>query len=161
MLCVRSLHVEMRTSEAASERAVLSRLHMVDLAGSERTKKTNASGQVGSSGSCRGRQRPGGGCCCSTSGSNVGERAMEGVCSPFHTNLCWPLLPRHINSFLLPVQTLKEAQFINKSLSFLEQTVGALARKEAHVPFRTSRLTSVLRDALGGNCKVCACTACW
>lgn len=32
--CVFSLHVEMRTSEAASERAVLSKLHMVDLAGS-------------------------------------------------------------------------------------------------------------------------------
>ncbi len=53
-----------------------------------------------------------------------------------------------------PMQTLKEAQFINKSLSFLEQTVNALARHESHVPFRQSQLTSVLRDALGGNCKV-------
>ena len=44
--CVFTLHVEMRTSEAANERAVLSRLHLVDLAGSERTKKTNAGGQV-------------------------------------------------------------------------------------------------------------------
>jgi hypothetical protein len=52
------------------------------------------------------------------------------------------------------LQTLREAQCINKSLSFLEQTVTALARKEAHIPFRQSRLTSVLRDALGGNCKV-------
>ena len=57
-----------------------------------------------------------------------------------------------------PMQTLREAQSINKSLSFLEQAVTALSRKEPHIPFRQSRLTSVLRDALGGGkpgCKVC------
>ncbi|KAF5841849.1 kinesin-like protein [Dunaliella salina] len=58
-------------------------------------------------------------------------------------------------------QTLREAQSINKSLSFLEQTVTALARKEAHVPFRQSRLTSVLRDALGGNCKTVMVANIW
>lgn len=31
---------------------------------------------------------------------------------------------------------MREAAAINKSLSFLEQVVGALARKDAHVPFR-------------------------
>jgi kinesin family member 6/9 len=31
------------------------------------------------------------------------------------------------------------------------QTVNALARKESHVPYRQCRLTSVLKDALGGN----------
>ncbi|GAX79184.1 hypothetical protein CEUSTIGMA_g6624.t1 [Chlamydomonas eustigma] len=89
-----TLHLEMRTSEAASERAVLSKLNLVDLAGSERTKKTGVTGQ-----------------------------------------------------------TMIEAQFINRSLSFLEQTVNALSKKENHVPYRQSKLTSVLRDALGGNCK--------
>ncbi|XP_009906084.2 kinesin-like protein KIF9 [Dryobates pubescens] len=50
-------------------------------------------------------------------------------------------------------QTLKEATYINKSLSFLEQIVRALAdpRRE-HVPFRQSKLTHVLKDSLGGNC---------
>ncbi len=47
----------------------------------------------------------------------------------------------------------QEANAINKSLTFLEQTVNALSRKESHVPFRQSKLTSLLRDALGGNCK--------
>lgn len=51
-------------------------------------------------------------------------------------------------------QALIEAQFINRSLSYLEQVVNALSKKESHVPFRQSKLTSVLRDALGGNCKV-------
>jgi len=46
-----------------------------------------------------------------------------------------------------------EAKFINKSLSFLEQVVVALAdRNREHVPFRQSKLTNVLRDSLGGNC---------
>ena len=47
----------------------------------------------------------------------------------------------------------QEANAINKSLTFLEQTVNALSKREAHVPFRQSKLTSLLRDALGGNCK--------
>ncbi|GIM16156.1 hypothetical protein Vretimale_18808 [Volvox reticuliferus] len=97
-----TVHVEMRTSEAASERAVLSKLNLVDLAGSERTKKTNVTGQ-----------------------------------------------------------TLKEAQFINRSLSFLEQTVNALSRKDGYVPFRQTKLTAVLRDALGGNCKTIMVANIW
>lgn len=48
---------------------------------------------------------------------------------------------------------IQEANAINKSLTFLEQTVNALSKKDAHVPFRQSKLTSLLRDALGGNCK--------
>ncbi|NXW81937.1 KIF9 protein, partial [Alopecoenas beccarii] len=50
-------------------------------------------------------------------------------------------------------QVLKEAAYINKSLSFLEQIVIALADpKRDHVPFRQSKLTHVLKDSLGGNC---------
>ncbi|KAK3249053.1 Kinesin heavy chain [Cymbomonas tetramitiformis] len=58
-------------------------------------------------------------------------------------------------------QTLKEAMFINKSLTFLEQTVNALSKKESHVPFRQTKLTSVLRDALGGNCKTVMIGCIW
>ncbi|KAL4635474.1 kinesin-like protein KIF9 [Arapaima gigas] len=50
-------------------------------------------------------------------------------------------------------QVLKEAMYINKSLSFLEQAILALAdRRRDHVPFRQSKLTHALRDSLGGNC---------
>jgi kinesin family protein 6/9 len=58
-------------------------------------------------------------------------------------------------------QALKEATYINKSLTFLEQTVNALSRHEAHVPFRQSKLTGVLRDALGGNCKTVMIACVW
>ena len=58
-------------------------------------------------------------------------------------------------------QAMKEAMFINKSLSFLEQTVNALSKKVHHVPFRQSKLTSVLKDALGGNCKTVMVGCVW
>ncbi|XP_034562174.1 kinesin-like protein KIF9 isoform X2 [Notolabrus celidotus] len=50
-------------------------------------------------------------------------------------------------------QMLKEAVYINKSLSFLEQAILALAdRRRDHIPFRQTKLTHALKDSLGGNC---------
>jgi len=49
---------------------------------------------------------------------------------------------------------LKEAGYINQSLTFLEQVVMALgSRSRDHIPFRSSKLTNFLRDSLGGNCQ--------
>jgi kinesin family protein 6/9 len=43
--------------------------------------------------------------------------------------------------------------YINKSLSFLEQVVLALAdKRREHFPFRQSKLTHCLKDSIGGNC---------
>lgn len=42
-------------------------------------------------------------------------------------------------------ERLKEAQFINKSLSALGDCIHALATCSAHVPFRNSKLTYVLQ----------------
>lgn len=47
-----------------------------------------------------------------------------------------------------------ESMYINKSLSYLEQVVVALASKgRSHTPYRQSKLTHLLKDSLGGNCK--------
>jgi len=50
-------------------------------------------------------------------------------------------------------QTQTEAMYINKSLTFLEQTVIALAdKRRSHVPFRQTKLTHALKDSIGGKC---------
>jgi kinesin family protein C2/C3 len=48
-------------------------------------------------------------------------------------------------------ENLKEAGFINKSLAALGNVMEALDRRASHVPFRDSKLTSLLQNALGGN----------
>ncbi|KAK7284405.1 hypothetical protein RJT34_19151 [Clitoria ternatea] len=48
---------------------------------------------------------------------------------------------------------LKEAQHINKSLSALGDVISSLSQKNAHVPYRNSKLTQLLQDALGGQAK--------
>ncbi|CAK8673389.1 unnamed protein product [Clavelina lepadiformis] len=50
-------------------------------------------------------------------------------------------------------QIQKEAMYINKSLTFLEQTVIALADKHrGHIPYRQTKLTHALKDSIGGKC---------
>lgn len=59
-------------------------------------------------------------------------------------------------------QVMKEAQFINKSLTFLEQVVMALgSSNRAHVPFRQSKLTNLLKDSLGGNSRTTMIANIW
>ncbi|RUP44910.1 kinesin heavy chain [Jimgerdemannia flammicorona] len=49
-------------------------------------------------------------------------------------------------------QTLEEAKKINKSLTALGMVINALTDgKSSHVPYRDSKLTRILQEALGGN----------
>ncbi|XP_032078244.1 kinesin-like protein KIFC2 [Thamnophis elegans] len=50
-------------------------------------------------------------------------------------------------------ERLKEAQSINRSLLALGEVIQALRTKQAHVPFRNSRLTYLLQDSLGKGSK--------
>lgn len=42
---------------------------------------------------------------------------------------------------------------INSSLSALGDVINAMARKSAHIPFRNSKLTSIMKDCLGADSK--------
>ena len=56
-------------------------------------------------------------------------------------------------NFVLDETTKKESMYINQSLTYLEQCVVALSKKNpGHVPYRQTKLTNVLKDSIGGNC---------
>jgi hypothetical protein len=70
----------------------------------------------------------------------------------------------NVNNTARDVETLREGKAINLSLHYLEQVIVRLraqhsdstkSGKQPHLPtYRNSQLTSVLRDSLGGNCKL-------
>ncbi|XP_051954931.1 kinesin-like protein KIF25 [Xyrauchen texanus] len=47
-----------------------------------------------------------------------------------------------------------ESSCINRSLSALSDVLGALAEQRTHVPYRNSKLTHLLQDAIGGDAKL-------
>ncbi|XP_068087909.1 kinesin-like protein KIF25 isoform X2 [Hyperolius riggenbachi] len=49
---------------------------------------------------------------------------------------------------------LREASFINRSLSALSDVLAALSERRSHVPYRNSKLTHLLQDSIGGDAKL-------
>ncbi|KAM3851572.1 kinesin-like protein KIF25 [Vipera latastei] len=49
---------------------------------------------------------------------------------------------------------LRETSFINRSLSALADVLGALSEQNSHIPYRNSKLTHLLQDAIGGDAKL-------
>lgn len=58
-------------------------------------------------------------------------------------------------------ETLEEAKKINQSLSTLGNCINALTKsKRGYIPYRDSKLTHILRESLGGNCKTTLIITC-
>ncbi|XP_063063189.1 kinesin-1 heavy chain isoform X2 [Engraulis encrasicolus] len=55
---------------------------------------------------------------------------------------------------------LEEAKNINKSLSALGNVISALAESTTYVPYRDSKMTRILQDSLGGNCRTTIVICC-
>lgn len=51
------------------------------------------------------------------------------------------------------VDRLNQTCQINKNLSALRDVISVLAKKEKHISIRYSKLSHLLQDSLGGNCK--------
>uniref|UniRef100_A0A0K0EID3 Kinesin-like protein n=1 Tax=Strongyloides stercoralis TaxID=6248 RepID=A0A0K0EID3_STRER len=52
-------------------------------------------------------------------------------------------------------ESAREAGNINTSLLALGQVINALTEKSSHIPYRSSKLTRILKDSLGGSALTC------
>jgi len=82
-----------------------------------------------------------------------GENKMTGECFSGKLNLIDLAGSERINKSEVEGIALKEAQNINKSLSYLGDVIQARAAKSSHVPYRNCKLTYLLQDSLGGDGK--------
>lgn len=55
---------------------------------------------------------------------------------------------------------LDQAKKINLSLTSLGMVIKSLSENHAHIPYRDSKLTRIIKDSLGGNAKTTLIVTC-
>ncbi|CAI0551273.1 unnamed protein product [Linum tenue] len=82
-----------------------------------------------------------------------GESLIDGQKTKSHLWLVDLAGSERVGKIEVEGERLKESQFINKSLSALGDVISALASKSSHIPYRNSKLTHMLQNSLGEDCK--------
>jgi hypothetical protein len=91
---------------------------------------------------------------------SVSTRAVDGTIRTGMLNLCDLAGSEKTKKTKATGDVLTEAKNINKSLHALGSCINALSKGKAHVPYRDSKLTRILQESLGGNCKTTVIIAC-
>ena len=128
------LIVTVTTTNKTTGRALSASLTLVDLAGSERLSKSEVTGQA----------------------RKVRRAALvvlRVAGRPLHSETTQKSASCPASAQRNGCPDLQEAQHINMSLSALADVVAARAQKQAHVPYRNSKLTALLQESLGGDSK--------
>ncbi|KAL2644756.1 hypothetical protein R1flu_012343 [Riccia fluitans] len=135
--CVFTLFVERHSGLRTLEEVTSCKLNLVDLAGLERLKRTEVGGQTKKEAML----------------INKSLSFLEQVVS--HT--------LRFAALVMQKQRLSlEAYYLKSALHWADRAaVYALRQGTGHVPFRQSRLTTLLKDALGGNCKTVLIACAW
>ncbi len=169
--CVLTLYIERRTGIRTLQDVTVAKLNLVDLAGNERVKKTS---------DYRGCLRR------EAMAINKSLTFLEQVLYPLQTQKLgsqfhqeYKHLGQNRASYQLELLPHKKFQTVmcglKLSLCPVEpirmltrhivngefQTVYALRLGQGYIPFRQSRLTTLLKESLGGNCKTILIVCAW
>lgn len=102
---------------------------------------------------------------------SLGEHKNHRAVNRSHTVFILDLVGRkgtrmtHSRLLMLDLAAAEEAgdcAYVNQSISYLQQLVVSIVSKDTkHLPFRRSKLTYLLRDAIGGNCRTSVIANVW
>ncbi|MGH0169176.1 UNVERIFIED_CONTAM: hypothetical protein FKN15_056303 [Acipenser sinensis] len=122
--------INIKQENVETEKKLCGKLYLVDLAGSEKVSKTGAEGAV------------------LDEAKNI-NKSLSAL-----GNVISALAEGTVSKTGAEGAVLDEAKNINKSLSALGNVISALAEgTKTHVPYRDSKMTRILQDSLGGNCR--------
>jgi len=162
--CIFTIYLESRGVGDSSEKTTVAKLNLVDLAGSERVKKTSVSGQQLKEANFINRSL------------TFLEQTVNALARFGQDNMPKPkvnvrkqgwnndtTLPEHAQNLASKQSAQKQSDAIRSGLegTLRKTTVPAPIEVDPHVSARQSKLTHILRDSLGGNCRTTLIACLW